>query len=227
MKRIIPLTLAAILCTVNLIGDSLPQSHFLLKREGYYSGYDGRLKQSSWVCETISKESIEGSVKRDKFSFTEDRQLPACVRSILKDYSKSGFDRGHMAPAANHCNSQKSMRDTFLLSNMSPQIPNLNRGSWAKLEAYVRGLVYKHGTVEVISGPLFLPETRKDGKKFVSYQVVGDSNVAVPTHYFKIIRAKRFEEAYVMPNRIVEGSPPLDEFLSTVKKVEKLAGIVF
>ena len=158
---------------------------------------------------------MDGSVNRDRFSFHEDKQLPACVRSILNDYRKSGFDRGHLAPAADHKDSEKSMKDTFLLSNISPQDPNLNRVYWAKLEKYVRELVYKHGKVTVVTGPLFLPKTRKDGKKFVSYQVIGNNNVAVPTHYFKIIRAKSLEEAYIMPNRFVEGRPPGKLFRST------------
>jgi len=209
----------------------MPQSHFFLKREGYCLEYEGRLRQPAWVCEVLSRDSINGTVKRDRFSFLEDKELPSCVRSTLKDYRKSGYDRGHMAAAANNKGSEKAMKDTFLLSNMSPQNPQLNRGYWAKLEKHVRELTNKYDIVRVITGPLFLPYQGTDGKKYVTYQVIGDNNVAVPTHFFKVITAEnglsKEQWAYVMPNKRIDKSTPLSDFKTTVSKVEKMAEIVF
>ncbi len=61
-------------------------------------------------------------------------------RATFKDYKKSGFDRGHLAPAADHKDSQEAMKETFLLSNMSPQYPRFNQGYWSHFEKYVRNL---------------------------------------------------------------------------------------
>lgn len=130
MKKILCLFF---LISVGLFADAMPQSCFILKREGYCLGYEGRLRQPAWVCEILSKDSIKGTTKRERLSFLEDKDLPSSVRSTLKDYRKSGYDRGHMAPAADHKGSEKAMKDTFLLSNMSPQNPQFNRGYWANL----------------------------------------------------------------------------------------------
>ena len=89
-----------------------------------------------WVYEQlhIFSESINGIAER--FSdFKEDDILPKHLRATLADYRGNGFDRGHMAPAADHRSSQEAMADTFYLSNMCPQCPQLNRGYWAMLES--------------------------------------------------------------------------------------------
>lgn len=209
-----------------------PQAHFHLDRTQYCLDYDGRLKQASWVCEELTKESLNGKADRNHHAFQEDPDLPLCVRSTLVDYKGSGFDRGHMAPAANHKTSDEALADTFYLSNMSPQHPKLNRGYWSKLEKYVRELTYNNDRVHVITGPLFLPREGNDGKKFVTYQVIGPNNVAVPTHYFKLISvvaANGYKEtyAYILPNEEIPSKTPLDNFRTSVQKVEKAAGILF
>ncbi len=215
------------LYSIVLQADLSPKSHFNLFREGYFSCYEGRLKQPAWVCEILTDESVDGPWKREGCRFKEDLDLPFCVRSTLKDYQKSGYDRGHLAPAADHRNNRKSMEDTFLLSNVSPQNPHFNRGYWAKLEKYVRELVDRYGKVTVVTGPLFLPEYREDGRRFVSYEVVGENNVAVPTHYFKLIQTENFEEAYIFPNKRLNSKKPLKHFQATKEKIEKLSGVYF
>ncbi len=94
----------------------------------------------------------------------------------------SGFDRGHLANAANQRWSQAAMQDTFFLSNMSPQVAQLlstdcqvgkgfNRDIWNRLEQWVRGLD-EYARVTVMTGPLFMPRTASDGKAYITYQVV-------------------------------------------------------
>jgi len=103
----------------------------------------------------------------------------------------SGFDRGHMSPAADNKCSKASMQESFLLSNVVPQDNFINRGIWNDLEMFSRSLVEDFDFINVITGPIMRPiwTTNANGKavKTISYQVIGDNEVAVPTHLFKIL----------------------------------------
>jgi len=202
----------------------LPTSHFLLERERFSVGYDGRLKQPAWVYEDLLAEEVDGKLDRKDYDFKEDEELPEVVRSTLGDYKGSGYDRGHMVPAGDCKCSAKKLEQSFLLSNISPQTAGLNRQTWRKLEGHTRRLAKEHERVEVISGPLFLPEEDEEGKKQVSYQVIGEQNVAVPTHYFKVIKWRAGAEAYILPNIEKLDDRPLKEYQVTLDKVEELAG---
>jgi endonuclease G, mitochondrial len=92
----------------------------------------------------------------------------------LSDYWGSGYDRGHLVPAGDMTRSELVMRESFLLSNMSPQVPAFNRGIWKVLEDKVRGLARRHKDIVVVTGALFLED-----KKFI-----GASWVGVPSHYY-------------------------------------------
>lgn len=161
----------------------------------------------------------------------EDPLIPPSLRASKEDYKGSGFDRGHLSPAGNAKSSAGMMKDTFYLSNITPQHPQLNRKYWLKLEKYVRDLTKVYPVVYVITGPLFMAKTAKDGKRYVKYQVIGENEVAVPTHYFKVIRGQRDQavetEAYIIPNHPIEQDPPLKNFSVALEKVERAAGFIF
>jgi endonuclease G len=205
---------------------ALPQSHFILNRGDYVIGYDGRTRAAAWVIEELTRESISGDAERAGISFKPDVGLPVQARATLEDYKGSGFDRGHMAAAANH-KSVEAMKATFILSNAAPQLPQLNRGFWARLEKHVRELTNKYGKVTVITGPLFLPNTNDKGERWVRYRVIGNNDVAVPTHFFKIVKAEELIEAYVVPNMEVANDASSDNFRATVEKIESLSGGMF
>jgi endonuclease G len=132
-------------------------------------------------------------------------------------------------PAADCKVSEENMSDTFLLSNICPQHPQFNRGYWAKLEKHVRNLTKISTVVHVVTGPLFLPQEAEDGTRWVKYQVIGENNVAVPTHFFKVIYLESSKEsmAYILPNEPINSSTPLDNFKTSIKKVERVAGMIF
>ncbi len=102
----------------------LPYSSPVLERSGYIVAYDGRTKTALWVYEELTKESITGSVKRDKFQFRQDPDIPPSIQPSKEDYKRSGFDRGHLAPFADHRSSEAEAKETFYLSNISPQSLN-------------------------------------------------------------------------------------------------------
>jgi endonuclease G, mitochondrial len=208
-----------------------PQPNPVIHRTGYILAYDGKTRHASWVYEELTAENLAGSIDRMKFDFMEDPLIPPPLRASKEDYRGSGFDRGHLSPAGNAKSSAEMMKDTFYLSNISPQHPQLNRKYWLKLEKYVRDLTKIYPVVYVITGPLFMSKKDKDGKRYVKYQVIGENEVAVPTHYFKVIRGQKGKaietEAYIIPNQPIEQDPPLKAFAVALEKVEKAAGVIF
>jgi endonuclease G len=144
-----------------------------------------------------------------------------------------------MAPAADVKFSQKAMDDTFYLTNMSPQVGvGFNREYWAYLEEFCRKLTNEFKDVYVVTGPLYLP--RKDpkfpnpDKWYVQYEVIGNPpNVAVPTHFFKVILAIPKNGGapslggFVLPNSEIPNETPLERFVLPVDQIEKAAGSIF
>lgn len=201
----------------------------------YVLSYDRRNRVASWVFEHLTAESIakNEAVDRSKCEFKPDESIHPYFRSQNSDYRRSGFDRGHMAAAGNHKRHQKHCDDTFYLTNMAPQVgQGFNRDSWERLESYTRKLTQTYPNVYVCTGPLYLPRQEDDGKKYVKYQVLGDNNVAVPTHFYKIIvgetRDDHLEmEAYVMPNQVISDDTPLTVFQVPIESVERAAGLLF
>jgi endonuclease G len=124
------------------------------------------------------------------------------------------------------------MRDSFIMTNICPQSPQFNRGYWSKLEKHVRGLTKTAVAVHVVSGALYLPRVEKDGSKWVKYQVIGNNDVAVPIHFFKVIvlenaSGNRIGTAYILPNTSIPADTPLEKFQTTVQTVERVSGILF
>lgn len=208
-----------------------PVSSFVIHRSGYSLAYDARTRNPAWVYEHLTSENLKGDVDRSHFSFKEDESIPEHLRATLASYRGQGLDHGHMAPAANHRSSPEAMHDTFYLTNVCPQCPQFNREYWSMLEKHIRDFTEKYQSVYVVTGPLYLPY--QEGKRrFVKYQVIGPDDVAVPSHFFKIVtledrRGKQEILAYVLPNAVIPSDTPLSQFETTVQKVEKAAGMLF
>lgn len=147
----------------------------------------------------------------------------------LVDYRNSGYDRGHMAPAAAFKRSSIAMSETFLLSNMVPQRPNLNRRIWARLESDVRDLAEAHGSIWVFTGSLFLDS---HGNPVQPVQFIGVNQVAVPTHFYKVILCEHATGtvemfAFIMPNQLQPLSGHPSDYLVSVDQVEEAAVLDF
>ncbi|XP_070566671.1 nuclease EXOG, mitochondrial-like [Ptychodera flava] len=196
--------------------------------------YDQAKKTPLWVAEHITKDHLNGSASRKDSKFRRDPSIPDFYSSYNSDYVGSGYSRGHMAPAGDNKYSQLAMNETFYLSNILPQDINNNMVFWNRVEIYCRGLTEKFTDVYIISGPLVIPQQDKDGNKYVKYQVIGNSNVAVPTHLFKIIAAENATQgqqvavgAFVIPNEPISSDRQLIEFQVNLEDVEKFSGFTF
>ncbi|XP_062272896.1 endonuclease G, mitochondrial [Scomber scombrus] len=202
-------------------------------RESYITSYDPRTRTASWVIERLNSGTLKGSGDRKYCEFREDDSVHAFHRATNQDFRGSGFDRGHLAAAANHKWSQKAMEDTFYLSNVAPQNPHLNQNTWNNLEKLSRSLTHRYPNVYVCTGPLYLPRQEADGKLYVRYQVLGRNHVAVPTHFFKVLILEQPDgrgvelRSYVLPNEPVDEKLPLERFLVPIETIERASGLLF
>lgn len=184
---------------------------------------------------------MEGHISRKQLKFKENSEIPVKFRSHLSDYVKSGFDRGHLVPAADVATSKQDLAETFLLSNCSPQNINFNRGYWAALEKKIRSLTKSYSDLYILTGPLFVPHKEDDGY-YVKYKVIGNPpNTAVPTHFFKgifknlkiVILATSNNDEYkylgswVLPNSEIPSDTPLDHFETMIEAIELSSGLEF
>ena len=210
----------------------------LESKQEFVSCYDRRNNNPYWVLEHINKDSITSNrdVDRKYSVFKEDEKIPQKFRALLKDYFKSGYDRGHQAPAADAKFNQLAMNETFDLTNIAPQVGDgFNRDYWAHLEDFCRRLTKKYDSVRIITGPLYLPKKFPDGKFRVVYEVIGNPpNVAVPTHFFKLVVGEKDSDpksvavsAFVLPNDKISNDTPLTDFQVPVEALERSSGLTF
>jgi len=152
----------------------LIKSQLLLDRKYYVTSFDCDHKVPQWSAYILDKEKLVQNTKRYPTFFT-DPDLK-CNQSTNKDYTHSGYDRGHLAPAADFEYSFDAEKSVFYLTNIAPQFPSFNRGQWEHLEAYTRNLSMKYDSLIVITGIVF-----------DSYQQSIGDGVYVPNYFFKII----------------------------------------
>ena len=190
----------------------------IIDRPGYALGYIEYHEQPAWVIYRLTKEQTLTKAAKRGNDFKEDPEVPT-GSATLADYRRSGYDRGHLAPAADMAYSFKTMGDSFFMSNMSPQKPKFNRGVWKDLEAQVRDFAITEQDVYIVTGPI-LPKTKT--------VTIGSNKVTVPTHYYKIVYDRTPPEkmiAFILPN---DGSDrPLQDFAVTVDAVEAATGLNF
>lgn len=191
----------------------------LLCREPYLLSHSSEHKVPSWVAYQLTRKHVTGTAIRGD-QFRADADLPMGERSELKDYEKSGYDRGHMMPAADAKWKSSAMKQTFLLSNMAPQIGiGFNRGIWEELESKIRKWVKARGELYVYIGPIFLTD---------KIRTIGPNKVAIPTHFYKVVYDPKAGEAigFLMPNaKLKRGTIP--HYIVSIRKIEELTGFNF
>lgn len=177
----------------------------------YYSDID---RIPYLVTENITNLNLSQKEPRTN-DFRPDLRLPTKFRSTLKDYYRSGYDRGHMAPAGD-TNDHETISESFLLSNMTPQNPELNRTLWKNIENYARIKANLNGQAFVITGVTF-------NHCLVEQKL--QSRVAVPDKYFKIILSGGMIDAFMVDN-VYPRTIKIHEYRTDIKTInEKLCGI--
>lgn len=183
-----------------------------------YTGMDisfnPRTHQPNWVAWELTATEAEGTLPREN-KFYCDESVKGCAETY--DYNYSGYDRGHMAPAGDMKWSAQAMHDSFSMANICPQAKSLNTGAWKNLEEKCRQWAKIDSAIYIVCGPV-------PTDKPIEY--IGDSRVAVPRQFFKVILAPYAKPArgigFIMPNDRVEGG--MQAAAVSIDQVEALTG---
>lgn len=219
-----PLTQKAQSTTESAIDETLALPAFsntdiIVQHTGYTLSYAEEYEQPYWVAYVLTADKVFSNSSTRQDNFREDPYVPT-GSATLADYKGSGYDRGHLIPAADQKWSEQAMDDSFYLSNMSPQVGSFNRGIWAKLESVVRTFAAQNQTICVVTGPVLT-----DGP----YESIGINQVAVPNYYYKAILDYSGDEhkaiGFLLKN---EGSSAdLTSFAVSIDYLEELTGLDF
>ena len=156
--------------------DPSNSKNYLIKIPQYALSYNAEQGTANWVSWQLNKSWL-GKVDRQD-NFRPDDSLPDRWHKVSpKDYTNSGYDRGHLIPSADRTKTIEDNSATFLMTNIIPQTPDNNRGSWAELEKYSRQLVDEGRELYIIAGGM--------GKK----KAIAKGKVIPPSQVWKIIVA--------------------------------------
>jgi endonuclease G len=186
--------------------------------EGYVVSYNQDWRLPNWVAYELTAQETQGDVARNDHFYPDPMVLG--VQATKDDYRNSGYDRGHMAPAADMKWSETAMRESFYFTNICPQIHNLNAGVWQDFEDRVRKWANQYGKVYVACGPIV--QNNKLG-------TIGANKVVVPDGFYKVCLVEnngRYEAMGLLFDH-VSGRKKLKNYVCTVDSVEKLTGIDF
>lgn len=184
--------------------------------EGFRISFNKHNRTPNWVAwELLGSETYGERGRHNKF--WQDERVEGCPTN--NDYRNSGYDRGHLCPAADQKWSDQAMIDCFVMANMCPQDHSLNSGAWNTLENRERDWARRDSAIVIVAGPVYSNEDTK---------TIGDG-VLVPGAFFKVILAPYLQKpraiAFVYPNMPSPGS--MQNYVTTVDEVEKLTGLDF
>lgn len=189
-----------------------------LERLGYSLSYNSHYKTPNWVAWELTRKEVQGKEER-KDKFVPDPDLPE-PRVVHADYTGSGYDRGHMAPAADMKWSKQAMQESFYMSNICPQNQKLNRDDWGDLEEICRKWAKKYGTVHIACGPIY---DQKNPKR------IGKNRVAVPDRFYKVVliynRKNPIAMGFLFDNKAHHQA--ISKYMVSVDSVESVTGMDF
>ncbi len=194
--------------------------------------YDEEKEQAKWVAHVLSPGIIEGNLSRTN-DFRVDEKVKTGTTSdedyFLKTevpggdakYDGYGFDRGHLAPSADFRWSGTAMSESYFYSNISPQLADFNRGTWADLENNLRSYVFRNpeSYLLVVTGPVFLQDLKRVERS--------PNKVAIPDAFFKVAVDVNLQKgvAFLLPHYADLKSP--ENYCLSIDSLETLTGINF
>lgn len=185
--------------------------------KGFLVSFNANNKTPNYVAWELLGEETDGAQSR-KNAFWQDDEIEGCPAS--SDYTRSGYDRGHLCPAADQKWSELAMNDCFVMANMCPQDHSLNSGAWATLENKERIWAKRDSAIFIVAGPIYEKTDRT---------VIGDAKVRVPSAFFKVIIAPYLNNprgiGFIYPNMASPGN--MQNYSMTIDEVEKITGYDF
>ena len=149
----------------------------IIDKQVYIICYDYSLKGAKYVAYTLDGNLVNAVNIKKRSSFYTEKNLPKKYRSHTKDYTHTGYDRGHLANDASFDWSEKAVRKTYTMANIIPQAPTVNRKTWIKAEKLERQVASKLGSVSVLNGVVYSPNPIRIGK----------NQIAIPDGFWKMI----------------------------------------
>ncbi len=191
----------------------------LVEHQFYTLSYSEKDEQPEWVAYELMREKLYQPWVDRSNNYRPDPKIKT-KSATPSDYRGSGYDRGHLVPAGDMAFSDRSMSETFYMSNMSPQVRNFNMGIWRELEEQVRDWAKKYKHLYIVCGPVL---TERE------FDRIGRNIVTVPRKYYKIvldITEPEFKAiGFIIPNELSD--EPLATYAVTVDDIEDLTGIDF
>jgi endonuclease G len=189
----------------------------IIRHQYYTLSYNERAEQAEWVAYELKKGYVKNSDFKRPF-FIEDPKVS--TRSAdWRNYKKSGYDKGHLCPAADMEFDLNAYNETFYTSNVTPQDHGFNGGIWNRLEQKVRYWAVKNDGVFIVTG----------GVLNNTLETIGKEKVAVPKYFYKILLSHSKGNykmiAFLIPNK--KSSKSIYDFVVSVDSIEEITGIDF
>lgn len=187
----------------------------IIRHTGHTLSYNNQWKIANWVGYELTAQETNGDVERSDW-FDPDPQVLG-YKVEHSDYTHSGFDRGHLAPAGDMKWNEDAMIESFYMTNICPQVHALNAGLWNNLEGKARNWARRDSAIIIVSGPIVTPD----------YMTISRNNIAVPAAFFKAIISPYTHSprgiAFVIPNE--DTDLPLHKYALTIDSLETITGI--
>lgn len=199
----------------------ISSSEIMLYKDNYIVSYNTTTFCPNYVAWHLTPERVNGQFSRSN-NFQPDESLSFELQVNTFDYSNSGYDRGHMCPAADNKDSREHMEESFTMTNICPQNRNLNAGAWQDLEEQCRTWALRFNDVYIVCGPIFDTDTPKTIGKPDRMQI------AIPDRFFKcilIMGENPIALGFIYPN--VAGRKPMRSYCMSIDEVEHITGIDF
>lgn len=190
----------------------------IISRFAYTLSYNESTRNPNWVAWSLTAAHTNGEFNRNGIKFAEDEDV-AEPRATNMDYTRSGYDRGHMCPSGDNKWSERAQRESFIYTNCCPQLHALNDGNWNELESRCRKWAKEYGEVFIVCGPLYTSKRHK---------TIGKNKIAVPEAFFKVILRMGDQPAAIgFTMRNINEDQPLQQNVHSIDEIEQLTGIDF
>ena len=190
----------------------------ILQNTPYYAAYSETRRNPLWVAYYLCAHKTQGRLPRPGGFITDFRTKSKVDQRV---YTRTGYDRGHMCPNAAIASryGKQGQIETFLMSNICPQKPELNRKTWERLERLEEAYANKFNGIYVFTGPIFDEHIE-----------ILNKQVEIPDAFFKILvdedKGKIRVLPFIVPQKVT-GKEILNEFLTSVDEIEKQTGLDF
>lgn len=199
-----------------LVPKEIPQQ--LLRRVGYVVSYNPETHIPNWVAWQLTESHTTGPYMRKGIEFQEDNEAEG-VKVNTFDYSRSGYDRGHMCPSGDNKWDKTAQQQSFLMTNICPQNRNLNAGDWNEMENQCRKWAKQYGRIYIVAGPILYNQKHK---------TIGKAKVVVSEAFFKVVLCMEGTPkaiGFIYKNEA--GNRPKGDYVNSIDAIERITGFDF